>query len=625
MILVLKRGISEADKADVQRTLRRDGCAFTEFGRDGRLFLEVAATPGQGVSEELCALPGVEDSIVKPSPFRLVGREAHPENTIVQVGDVAVGGERIVVIAGPCSIESRDQALGIAGSVRRYGAVLFRGGAFKPRSSPYSFQGLGQEGLEILGEVRERTGLRIVSEVVSTDKAEAMLPYVDILQVGARNMQNFELLKCVGRLGRPVLLKRGLSATIEEWLMSAEYVLAEGNPHVILCERGIRTFEPYTRNTLDLSAIPIVRRLTHLPVIIDPSHATGIREKVSPMGRAAIAAGADGLMIEVHDRPEKALSDGAQSLLPEQFGQLMRDIYVIAPVIGKQLDFGYLDKAKAVAAPAREEPAGRLSVALVGDAGTFSHKACTQYFGASAGGVPVSTSRRVFESVREGEARFGIVPLENSLTGSVHENYDLLLELDLRIVGEIMLRIEYSLIGRPGTRVEQVRRVFSHPEVFRQCQPFIENQHWELVSTRDEATAVKVLREKGTDSDAAIAGRDAAELHGMALLQEGIEANPRNYTRFGVIGTRALTQGRRTKSSLIYQTKNRPGALYETLGLFADNSINLVKLESRPIHGQPWEYMFYVDVEADAEAPEFEPVLEELRRHADFLKVLGAY
>ena len=625
MILVLKRDIHEAEKADIQCALRRDGCAFTEFGCDERLFLEVAPNAGQDVGEEIRGLPGVEDCVIKPSPFRLVGREAHPENTIVQVGDVAVGGGRIVVIAGPCAIESREQALSIAESVRRYGAVLFRGGAFKPRSSPYSFQGLGQEGLEILGEIRERTGLRTVSEVISTDTAEAMLPYVDVLQIGARNMQNFELLKCVGRLGRPVLLKRGLSATIEEWLMSAEYVLAEGNPHVILCERGIRTFEPYTRNTLDLSAIPIVRRLTHLPVIIDPSHATGIREKVSPMGRAAIAAGADGLTIEVHNRPEQAFSDGAQSLLPEQFGQLMRDIYVIAPVVGKQLDFGYLDKAKAVAAPGREKPEGRLSVALLGDAGTFSHKACMQYFGDNAVGVPVSTSRKVFEAVREGKARLGIVPLENSLTGSVHENFDLLLELELRIVGEVMLRIEYSLIGQPGTRVEDVRRVLSHPEVFRQCQPFVENQHWELVSTRDEAAAVKMLKETGSGSDAAIAGREAARIHGMALLQEGIEANPRNYTRFGVVGTRALTQGPRTKSSLIYQTKNRPGALYETLGLFADNGVNLVKLESRPIHGQPWEYMFYVDVEADAESPDFEPVLAALRQHTDFLSVLGAY
>ena len=293
-------------------------------------------------------LPGVEKVIPISTAFKLVSRQMHPEDTHVRIGDVTIGGERIVVVAGPCAIENREQALTIANEVKKYGAVLFRGGAFKPRSSPYSFQGLGEEGLKILAEVRDATGLRVASEMTSPAHAELMAKYVDIVQIGARNMQNFELLKCVGQMNKPVILKRGLSSTIEEWLMSAEYILSEGNDQVILCERGIRTFEPYTRNTLDLSAIPVLKALTHLPVMIDPSHATGIREKVSPMARAAVAAGADALIIEVHNEPDKALSDGAQSLYPKQFGQLMRDIYVIAPVVGKQLDFGYLEKATVV-------------------------------------------------------------------------------------------------------------------------------------------------------------------------------------------------------------------------------------------------------------------------------------
>ncbi|NIQ91149.1 MAG: 3-deoxy-7-phosphoheptulonate synthase, partial [Deltaproteobacteria bacterium] len=292
-------------------------------------------------------LSGVAKVIPVSRPYKLVSREMHPEDTVVQIGDVELGGPRIVVIAGPCAVENREQAMTIAREVKSAGAVLFRGGAFKPRTSPYSFQGLGEEGLKILAQIREETGLRIATEMTSPNQVDLMMKYVDVVQIGARNMQNFELLRSAGRIGKPVLLKRGLSATMEEWLMSAEYILSEGNEQVILCERGIRTFERYTRNTLDLSAIPIIKNLTHLPVVIDPSHATGLREKVSPMARAAIAAGADGLMIEVHHDPSQALSDGPQSLYPEQFEQLMRDLYVIAPVVGKQLDFGYLDKATA--------------------------------------------------------------------------------------------------------------------------------------------------------------------------------------------------------------------------------------------------------------------------------------
>ncbi len=619
MLLILEDAISAERLSSIQDFLRCEGFSLKLVEVAGKQLLEVTGKPGQDV-RGLADLPGVERLVGSSVAFKLASREAHPADTVVQVGDVAVGGERLVVMAGPCSLESREQALAIARDVRRYGAVLFRGGAFKPRSSPYSFQGLGEEGLKILAEVRAETGMPTVTEVVSTDKAELMLPYVDILQIGARNMQNFELLKCVARLGKPVLLKRGLSATIEEWLMSAEYLLAGGNCDVILCERGIRTFEPYTRNTLDLSAIPVVKRLTHLPVIIDPSHATGIREKVSPMARAAVAAGADGLMIEVHNEPAKALSDGAQSLFPEQFGQLMRDVYVIAPVVGKQLDFEYLDKAQAVSA----EAAADLSVAMLGEAGTFSHRACAQFFGGDVAPVPVSSQSEVFDAVTRGRARFGIVPLENSLTGSVHENYDLLLESDLRIVGEIMLRMTYSVVGQPGSQLDDIERVISHPEVFRQCRQFVDAQGWELVLAQDEASAVRSVEQ--TDSrTAAIASRAAAELHGMAVLQEGVETNPRNYTRFGIVGTAALTDRPRAKSSLIYQTGNRPGALYETLGLFAESGINLVKLESRPIHGKPWEYMFYVDLEADAESPEFQPILDALKEATDFLRVLGSY
>ncbi len=625
MILVLQKEVTEEQKSHIRNVLRGEGYLIREMSDGGRLLIGAIGKPGHDL-DFFERLPGVASVTPISTSFKLASREMHPKDTEVHVGDVVIGGERIVVIAGPCAVESREQALTIGREVRKYGAVLFRGGAFKPRTSPYAFQGLGEEGLKILAEVRDELGLGVVTEITSPAQADMMMKYVDVVQVGARNMQNFELLKCVGRMGKPVLLKRGLSATIEEWLMSAEYVLSEGNDDVVLCERGIRTFEPYTRNTLDLSAIPVIKNLTHLPVIIDPSHATGMREKVSPMARAAIAAGADGLMIEVHHDPDRALSDGPQSLYPKQFGQLMRNIYVIAPVVGKQVDFGYLDKAKAVKLMSAARGGGDRRAAFLGELGTFSHRACTQYFGSEVRAMPMSSFRQIFDAVKGGEVDFGVVPLENSLTGSIHENYDLLLEYDLRIIGEITLRIMHHLITRPGGKIEAIKRVFSHPQVFEQCRQFLEqHQGWELVSAKDTATAVKRIKEGGLLSDAAIAGKQAATIHEMEVIQEGIETNPRNYTRFVVIATAELKNGPRRKSSLIYSTGNRPGALYETLKVFAERGINLVKLESRPIHGKPWEYIFYVDLEADIESPSYKTVLDELEKRTDYLRILGSY
>jgi len=625
VILVLEEGITQDQRSHIRSVLFSKGYIVREISEQGQTIIG-AIGKGDQDATAFSQLPGVAKVIPISKSFKLVSRELHAEDTRVQVGNVSIGGERIIVIAGPCAIENRKQALTIAWEVKKYGAVLFRGGAFKPRTSPYSFQGLGEEGLKILSTVREEVGLGVVTEITSPTQADMMMKYVDIVQIGARNMQNFELLKCVGRMGKPVFLKRGLSATIEEWLMSAEYILSEGNDNVILCERGIRTFEPFTRNTLDLSAIPVIKKLTHLPVIIDPSHATGLREKVAPMSRAAIAAGADGLMIEVHHDPENALSDGAQSLYPKQFGQLMRDIYVIAPVVEKQLDFGYLDKALAFDHLSKAKGKGKQTAAFLGEMGTFSHKACVQYFGEKVEPAPISSFRQIFESVKSGKVDFGVIPLENSLTGSIHENYDLLLEYDLRIVGEITLRIMHHLIGHPGTSVETITRILSHPQVFEQCRQFLErHDSWELVSVKDTAKAVKEIHESGKLTHAAIANKVAAEIYGVEIIEEGIETDPRNYTRFVVIGTEHLEKGPHKKSSIIYSTGNRPGALFESLKIFADNGVNLVKLESRPIHGKPWEYMFYVDLEADVESDAFQPILDQLMSRTDYLKILGSY
>ncbi len=325
MILILSKGITASEKDHLMETIKAENCLVREI---------------QGVEETIIGLvgkvqrdiryfetiPGVDKVIPISKPYKLVSRDLHPEDSIIHVGNVAIGGDRLVVIAGPCGVEGRQRTLEIARAVRKCGAVLFRGGAFKPRTSPYSFQGMGEEGLKILAEVREETGMGIVTEIVSPTQADLVMKYVDVVQVGARNMQNFELLKCVGRIGKPVLLKRGMSSTIEEWLMAAEYILEGGNPNVILCERGIRTFANHSRNTLDLSAVLVVQKESHLPIIIDPSHAAGRRDQVIPLSRAAVAMGVHGLMIEVHHAPEKALSDGGQSLYPKQFENLCEEI-----------------------------------------------------------------------------------------------------------------------------------------------------------------------------------------------------------------------------------------------------------------------------------------------------------
>jgi 3-deoxy-7-phosphoheptulonate synthase len=282
-------------------------------------------------------MEGVKEAHRIVSPYKLASRSFRPDGTVVKIGDVEIGGERVVVMAGPCSVESRDQIEGSAEVVARAGAKVIRGGAFKPRSSPYSFQGMGEEGLKLMREAADHNGLLVVSEVMDSAQIPLVAQYADILQIGARNMQNFNLLREVGKLRKPVLLKRGIAATIEELLLSAEYILAGGNYDVILCERGIRTFETYTRNTMDISAIPVVKKLSHLPIVADPSHGTGRRDKVAPMARAAVAAGADGLLVEVHPDPDRALSDGAQSLWPEQFELLMGQLRMIAPAVGRTI------------------------------------------------------------------------------------------------------------------------------------------------------------------------------------------------------------------------------------------------------------------------------------------------
>ena len=315
-----------------------------------RTAIGITGNQGEVDRGNLEELSGVAEVIRVSKAYKLASRDVKEEDTVVRFAgtDAAIGGKGLAIIAGPCSIESREQAFAIAGQVAASGAQFFRGGAYKPRTSPYAFQGLGLEALRIMAEIRDRFGLRIVTEAIDNESLDLVAEWADVIQIGARNMQNFSLLKRAGKLRKPVLIKRGLSATLEEFLMSAEYVMSEGNYEVILCERGVRTFADHTRNTLDLSIIPAIQRLSHLPILVDPSHATGKRDSVLPMARAAIASGADGVLVEVHDHPDKALSDGPQSIYPDQFAKMMAELEQIAPVVGRSLPRGIkIEAAKA--------------------------------------------------------------------------------------------------------------------------------------------------------------------------------------------------------------------------------------------------------------------------------------
>ncbi len=338
MLIVMRHGATPEEIKRVVAVIEEMGYGAQPMPGAQRTAVGLVGNDGRVDASRLEGLPGVQEVIQVTKPYKQVSREWKPEPTVVQLANgVSIGGSDVAVIAGPCSVENERQILDAARLVREAGAVALRGGAWKPRSSPYSFQGLGRPGLKLLAKAREETGLLICTEAMDPEGVGYVAEVADIIQIGARNMQNFSLLKAAGRAKKPVLLKRGLSATIEELLLSAEYLLAEGNHDVILCERGIRGFDTATRNVFDLTAIPVVHKLSHLPIIADPSHGTGLRDKVTPMARAAVAAGADGIMVEVHPDPDKALSDGAQSLFPEQFGQLMREIRVIAEVIGRRV------------------------------------------------------------------------------------------------------------------------------------------------------------------------------------------------------------------------------------------------------------------------------------------------
>ena len=628
MIVVLERKIIESKKNYIRGFLEQRGFSVREIvGEEETIFGAVGVVSIDHREVEI--LPGVDRVIPISKPYKLASRELKKKDTLVSVNNVIIGGRRVAVVAGPCAVESKDQILAIAQKVRESGAVMLRGGAYKPRSSPYSFQGLGEEGLKYLKLAGEKVGLPVASEIVTPELLPLMLDYIDVFQVGARNMQNFELLKALGKAGKPVILKRGLSATIEEWLMAAEYIMAHGSDDVILCERGRRTFETYTRNTLDLSAIPVVKKLSHLPVLVDPSHATGIRDKVLPMSLAAIAAGADGLIVEVHNEPDKALSDGAQSLYPEQFEKLMRDIKALSPVVGKELE-RIPDISVQIKRLEKKEKSGEeIKVAFQGERGAYSELAIHSFYGETGiEPLPRPQFRDVFDAVLEGKADFGMLPVENALAGSVHENYDLLLDYpDIKIIGEKKIRIEHNLIGLPDAELADIKQVYSHPQGLAQSSNFLDSlEGVQRIPFYDTAGSVAFVAKEKNKSFAGIASKEAARVYGMKILKEGVETNPRNYTRFVVVARKEFpSPEKQEKGSIVFSVADKPGALFQCLKVLADHGINMTKLESRPILGKPWEYMFYADLMMPENLTDFDISLKELEKYTVELRLLGLY
>lgn len=628
MIVVLKADCGPDQVSWIEEKLRARGLEIHSIAGEERKVLAVVGTKLPD-PREVELFPGVAEAIRVSKPYKLASREAVPETSRVSLGPngPVIGGPQVVVMAGPCSIEGRDKFMEIAGMVAASGAGVLRGGAFKPRTSPYAFQGMGEEGLQILQEAGQKFGLATVTEVMSPSQLELVVQYADVLQIGARNMQNFELLKELGQQDKPVLLKRGLSATIEELLMSAEYILAgPGKAQVILCERGIRTYESSTRNTLDLSAIPVLRALTHLPVVADPSHGTGVRTYVASMALAALAAGADGLMIECHQNPPEAFSDGAQSLYPDQLNRLMRDLSAIAPVVGKQME-GMHRRTRA-SKPAASAATSEL-VGLQGVAGSFSEKAIHRYFGTETPTRSYETFEELFEGVDSGDIAYAMVPVENSLTGSIHVNYDLLLKHEeLTIVGEIKVRIQHNLVANAGVELADIEQVYSHPQAAAQCERFLgSHPSWQVVNMYDTAGSADYIVKNGYVRAAAISSLQAAERLGLKVLAEGIESNPRNFTRFLVVTRpeRARGKGDIDKVSVVFDTADSPGALYTALECFSRYNINLTKLESRPIPGKPWEYMFYLDLMMPDNSMHLNEALRSLISSVPYFRELGRY
>ena len=643
MVVVLKKDITEGQKKNIYDFLKRSNFKINEIvGEEDSVFAAVGKVHID--SGEVLKLPGVDKIIPISKPYKLASREFKRNDTVVEVPNkrgqiIRIGGKRVISIAGPSAVESREQIMDIAAKVAASGAVMLRGGSYRPRSSPYSFQGLGNKALEYLKEAGEKYGLPVVNEIVNESLIAEMKDYVDVFVIGARNMQDFDLLKKVGAADKPVILRRSYTATLEEFLMSAEYLMYGGAENVILCERGIRTFEHATHNTLDLSAIPVLRSLTHLPIIVDPCTAVGSRDRVAPLGLAAIACGADGVMVEVHDHPEKALCHGAESMYPSQFDKMMHEIEALAPVMGKAVTHIRQEASSVIVDQSTDRLSEKIICAYSGKRGAYAEQAVSRYFDCSnVEARAVDSFGEIFQSVVDGKADYGMVPIENSLAGSVYQNYDNFNRFeDVSIVGTVTLNIRHALLAPKGASLDTIKNVYSHPQGLSQCRKFLEeHKEWNHIDTVSTSDGAKYVSEHPSLENAAIASQVNAELYHLNIVAMDIEDNPSNFTRFVVIKSNATKKSaeaiqniKPNTASFIFNTKNEPGALVNVLSVFEKNRLNLTRLESRPIEGEPFKYWFYADAELKDNEENVNAyvadIMEQLKDKTEDLRLLGIY
>jgi 3-deoxy-7-phosphoheptulonate synthase len=624
MLVVLDADITVKHKAAVWAHLEARRYHIRELTEAGHTVLGAI-----GVEEldpaEVEQLVGVSRVVVLSKPDQHASGDLRREASVVQAGRSLIGGGRLTVIAGPPAVASQQQIHELAATLAASGAAALRATAFRPAGAPAALPELGAEGLLLLRQAGDTVGLPTVSELSSHEHLPVFAELVDVVEIGARNMQNFELLGGVGELGKPVLLRRGVGTALEELLLAAEYLLAHGTDAVLLGEGASRAVAGGPRNTFDVAAVPAVKRLCQLPIVVDPTHAFGGRDEVAPLALAGLAAGADGLIVEVHPDPERVGDDGRQALLPQQFEKLMRDIDRLAQVLKKQVQRG---PSIFPPAPIAAVTTPGVRVAYPGEPGAHTENAVRRHF-ADPEPVPSREFADVFRLVLSGGAAFGAIPIENTLSGSIHENYDLLLQFpDVHIVGEVRTRIVWCLIGTPGAALDGVTTLISHPQGIAQCTRFLDQYlSWERMAYYDTAGAVARVAADADPRQVALASPAAAREYGMQILVEGVETNAENYTRFFVIAPGAaatdIARGA-NRASLVFSTLDEAGSLFRALQVLADRRLNMTKLESRPIPGRPWEYMFYVDLDVDSVAA-FQSTVQSLRAATASYRLLGLY
>lgn len=639
MVIVLKKNITQLQKDNLKNYLTAKQFKLNEIVGEEETILAAVGKAGIDL-REVEIQDGVSKVVPISKPYKLASREFKKEDSIVEIKNnrgqiIKIGGSRIVAIAGPSLIESKEQIEEIAAAAAQSGAILLHANAYNPQVSPYAFQGMGEEGLKLLKEAGNKYGLPVVSEIIDSSYIPLMEQYgIDVYQIGGSNMQNYELLKNLGSLNKPVILKRGLSATLNDFLMSAEYLMASGCEKVILCEQGIRTFEHSTQNTLDLSAIPVLRGLTHLPIIVDPSNAVGIRDKIPSMALAAVAGGADGVMVDCHKHPEKALSSGAQALLPEMFDKLMHNIEALAPVVNRSVEhIRETVKVPETVAEKNQKKNNKIICAYNGNPGAYAHQAISRYFDfPEVEAAAVNSFSKVFQDVMDGRADYGMIPIENTTTGSIYQNYDNLIRFeDIAIVGCQTLNIRHALLGVKGTKISDIKQVYSHPQGLFQCTKYLDGKDWKQIDSVSTATAAKFVAQAGLKENAAIASAVNASLYGLDVIQEDIEDNPSNFTKFIVITSKdnkaktGISNVKPTKANIMFKTRNEPGALYRCLEIIARDKWNMTRLESRPINGETWTYWFFLEVDFGDSDYDISQTLKALEDRTEEVRLLGCY